>query len=52
MTTPGDYWMTADTCELKPAFALLLAEAQASGAITSAEANELLSGKQLTVSYR
>lgn len=39
-------------CELKPAFALLLAEAQASGAITSAEANELLSGKQLTVSYR
>lgn len=39
-------------CELKPAFALLLAEAQVSGAITSTEANELLSGKQLTVSYR
>lgn len=39
-------------CELKPTFAVLLAEAQASGAITSTEANELLSGKQLTVSYR
>ncbi|NGZ04310.1 MAG: hypothetical protein CV090_14820 [Nitrospira sp. WS238] len=36
-------------CELRSAFAMLLAEAQASGAITSAEANHLLSGKQLTV---
>ncbi len=38
-------------CELRSAFAMLLAEAQASGAITSAEANQLLSGKQLTVDF-
>ena len=38
--------------DLRPAFSLLIASAQVSQAITSTEANELLSGKQLTVSNR